>query len=181
MSSATCISPPSTIVPVEETIQSKRLTPKQAAAASFLDGPLAVVTRQGKLLALSDNGTAAFGNQYLMTGKGVKTMLSLDGKDLRISEAILVAARESGRIELMKRSGCFVATVGEFRDGKYVAHQRLCFEGRKVSLVIDADRAACLILVCREGTEQRWARYLTETLLLASSWCARRARKNDRE
>jgi len=95
----------------------------------------------------------------------LKALLSLDGADLRRSEAILVAPFEPGSLVLSARPG-IVATVGEFRDGQWTTLERLRLEldGGKLSLAIDADRATCLILLCRPAARARWAAHLTKAL-----------------
>jgi len=126
---------------------------------------LAAVTGDGTVVAVNAYGEASVASEPLMTGEGLKALLSLDGEDLRRSEAILVAPFEPGRIELPSRSGDFVAVVGEFRGGTWTPLERLRFDGPTLSLDIDADRATCLILVCPENTEARWAAHLTEAML----------------
>ncbi|NQT14982.1 MAG: beta-galactosidase, partial [Planctomycetes bacterium] len=66
---------------------------------------LAAVTRDGKVVALSACGTASVAGEPLMTGSGQRTLLSLDGDDLRRSKAILIAPFEPGRLELPRPSG----------------------------------------------------------------------------
>ncbi|MFH1268544.1 MAG: hypothetical protein ABIK89_22705 [Planctomycetota bacterium] len=124
---------------------------------------LAAVTREGNVVAVNACGKASVAGEPLMTGEGLKALLSLDGEDLRRSQAILVAPFEPGRVELARRSGDFVAVAGEFRSGKWTPLERLSLS--EAPLTLDADRAACLILVCPKDAQAHWAAYLTEAML----------------
>ncbi|HUT88613.1 MAG TPA: beta-galactosidase trimerization domain-containing protein [Thermoguttaceae bacterium] len=126
---------------------------------------LAAATREGHVVAASAYGRASVGDEPLMTGDGLKALLSLDGEDLRRSQAILIAPFEPGRVELPNRSDDFVAIAGEFRSGKWTPLERLPLSGASLSIDVDADRATCLILVCPENTEARWGAQLTEAML----------------
>jgi hypothetical protein len=123
---------------------------------------LCAVTRDGKAVAVNAYGTAAIGEEPLMGGRGLKALLSLDGRDLRRSEAILVAPFEQGQIDLPRRPGRFVAAFGEFRNGGWTTLERLPLG--ELSLAIDEDRATCLILLCKKSAEARWAARLTDAL-----------------
>lgn len=126
---------------------------------------LAAVTKDGKVVAVNATGSAAVDGKPLMSGEGMKALLSLDGRDLRDSESILVAPFASGTLELPARSARLVASVGEFRNGCWKPLERINLDPRKPSLDIDGDRATCLILLCGPGAECRWAEDLTNAML----------------
>ena len=60
---------------------------------------MAAVTRDGKVIAVGADGTAAAKDASLMEGAGLKLLLSLDGEDLRRAASLLVAPLEPGRVE----------------------------------------------------------------------------------
>ena len=126
---------------------------------------LAAVTADGKVVAVNAAGSAAVDGQPLMSGDGLKALLSLDGRDLRHSEAILVAPFGSGTLELPARPARLAAHLGEFRDGHWRRLERVNLQVGQRALDIDADRATCLILLCDPHAEHQWAEYLTSTML----------------
>jgi len=101
------------------------------------------------------NGAAA------LDGTGMKGILSLDGKDVRQSRALLIAPWEPGEVRL-PRGGDFVAIVGDFRDGRWVTFERLSLNG---SFTIDADQATCLMLLCPARDIEHRQQQLTEAML----------------
>ncbi|OHB85265.1 MAG: hypothetical protein A2V98_14970 [Planctomycetes bacterium RBG_16_64_12] len=122
---------------------------------------LAAVTGEGKVVAVNAYGRASVAGEPLVTGEGLKALLSLDGEDLRRSQAVLIAPFEPGRVELAGRPGDFVAVAGEFRSGQWRTLERLSLSEGPFALEIDVDRATCLILVCPNGAEARWAAHLS--------------------
>jgi hypothetical protein len=66
---------------------------------------------------------------------------------------------------LPNRDGPHVALVGEFRDGAWATMERIPLGGPERRLEIDADRATCLILVCPQSEEAKWAGRLTQAML----------------
>jgi hypothetical protein len=100
----------------------------------------------------------------MMAGTGLKAMLSFDGRDLRRSQALLVAPFEVGNLDRSLPDGGFVAVVGEFRQGRWTAMERI-EQGAALSLEMDADRATCVILVCRQDEESLRAETLTQALV----------------
>jgi hypothetical protein len=125
---------------------------------------MAAVTRDGKVIGVGADGTAAAKGESLMDGAGLKLLLSLDGEDLRRAASLLIAPLEPGRIELPPRPAESVAVVGEFCAGRWVTYQRVPLDPRRPALDIDADRATCLILVCPPAGESRCVRCLNDGL-----------------
>jgi hypothetical protein len=126
---------------------------------------LAAVTNQGAVVAVNACGKASIGDKPLMGGAGLKALLALDGQDLRASRAILVAPFEPGRAELPRCADPAVVLVGEFQDGRWTTLEQIPLEANQPALEIDADRAACLILVCPASETQRWTDRLTQAML----------------
>ncbi len=126
---------------------------------------LAAVTGDGRVVAVSADAAAVAETGTLMAGTGLKALLSLDGRDLRQSEAILVAPLEPGTLDLSGRPGARIAAVGEFQNGQWKTLERAACDEKSPILTIDEDQATCLILVCRPGEEARWAGELTRAVL----------------
>jgi len=126
---------------------------------------LAAVTREGNVVAVSAYGKASAAGESLMTGAGLKALLSLDGEDLRRSEAVLIAPFEPGRAELARQAGDYVAVAGEFRSGKWTPLERISLVDAPLAIDLDADRATCLILICPTNAQTRWSDYLTAAVL----------------
>lgn len=125
---------------------------------------IAAVTGDGKLMAVGADGKASAGGRSIMEGNGSKLLLSLDGIDLGNSSAILAAPFEPGSLELPRRPEDLVACVGEFRSGSWTTLERLPVNRDRPVVTIDADRATCLILLCRPDEEKRWTDYLSRTM-----------------
>jgi hypothetical protein len=123
------------------------------------------ITREGRLVAVSAYGRADIDGKRVMSGTGLKAMLSLDRSDLRQSEALLVAPFEPGRVELDARSGARLAVIGEFRDSRWTVLERIPLPEGQVALDLNADRATCLVLICRAGQQEHWGNRLTEAML----------------
>ncbi|MBI4580913.1 MAG: hypothetical protein HY718_14490 [Planctomycetes bacterium] len=130
---------------------------------------MAAVTSEGRVVALTTDGVAKTGGQGIVQGKGLKGLLSLDGADLRRSQAVLVAPFEAGTLSLPARDPASIAIVGDFRDGRWTELERANLEASRGQLKIDADRATCLILVCPPDNEPRWAEHLTQAMLRPDS------------
>jgi hypothetical protein len=123
---------------------------------------MAAVARDGKVIAVGADAAAAAGGEPLMEGAGLKLLLSLDGQDVRRAASLLVAPLEPGHVKLPLRSAEWMAVVGEYREGRWVAYERLALDSRRPAIDIDADRATCLILVCHPADESRWVRCLND-------------------
>ena len=127
---------------------------------------MVAVTRDGKVVAMTTDGEAAVGGDPIVAGSGLKMLLSLDGKDLRSSDAILIGPCEPGYLELPFRSDKkSQAVVGDFQAGCWTAYERRELRGEVRRLEVDPDVATCLILICRPDEESRWSEYLTTTML----------------
>nr|MBC8867844.1 beta-galactosidase trimerization domain-containing protein [Planctomycetota bacterium] len=125
---------------------------------------LVATTCDGNLVATIAYGGASIDGTSVMAGSGLKAALSLDGKDLRKSVAVLAAPFEPGSVRLPKRPGSFVASIGEFRGGRWTELERISLAAGELALEIDADRATCLILVCESHAAERWTEYLSQAM-----------------
>jgi hypothetical protein len=125
---------------------------------------LAAVTRAGGVAAVISSGKAKVGGNIIMDGQGLKGYLSLDGADLRKSQAILVAPFEIGRLAWPEHLRGGSALVGEFCKGNWTTLERLSGPGNNGNLEIDADRATCLVLLCSPDSEERWTAKLSEVM-----------------
>lgn len=124
---------------------------------------LAGVTGDGRVVALNVDGTSRLGEYRLLSGVGMKALLSLDGRDVRQSEILLVTPFEPGDLGLSERSGGWLAVCGDFYEGEWRTLEQLPLDG-KSGLDIDEDRATCLILVCRPGSVAAGTAQLTKAL-----------------
>jgi hypothetical protein len=125
---------------------------------------LAAVSREGKLVAVNAL-QATVGEEPVMRAGGLTAVLSLDGRDLRQSEAMLIAPFDQGLVELSRRPGQFVAVVGEFRAGKWTVLEQLPLDQGRLTVELDQDRATCVILVCQQGQQATWGAALTHAML----------------
>ncbi|MHB0955665.1 MAG: beta-galactosidase [Pirellulaceae bacterium] len=125
---------------------------------------LAVTTTDGQVVMVNSCGDATVDGQSICSGPGQKILLSLDGADLRQSQALLVAPLEAGSVDLPVREGEFVAVVGDFAEGAWIPAETISLNSSAWRLEIDPDRATMLILVCPAADQRRWSQQL-ETLL----------------
>jgi hypothetical protein len=125
---------------------------------------MAAVTADGRLVATFSDARVEAKGSVAIDGSGLKGLLSLDGRDVRRSDALLVAPWEPGVVAL-PGGGDRVAIVGDFREGRWVGFEQLPLDARTPRLTIDADRATCMILVCRAGDAPRWQQQLTAAML----------------
>ncbi|HEX2971071.1 MAG TPA: beta-galactosidase trimerization domain-containing protein [Tepidisphaeraceae bacterium] len=126
---------------------------------------LAAVSDGGRVLAVSSDGDAAVDATRLFSGKGLKAILSLDGRDLRRSEAMLLAPFEPGVVELSRDLGLDCACIGEFRDGRWTTLEEIAIETAAPVVQINADRSTCLILLCKSKAKAEWIEHLTRSML----------------
>lgn len=121
---------------------------------------LAAVSHDGRVLTLLTDGVARLDGQPLLEGLGLKLVSSLDGADLRQSEACLVAPFEPGTCLLPLRPGEFAATWGEFHEGAWKTYSQQTLAAGSAELNLDQDGATCLILVTKPERLQDWAEQL---------------------
>lgn len=125
---------------------------------------LAAATTEGRLVATFGDGRVEADGSVAVDGPGLKGLLALDGRDVRQAEALLVAPWEPGVVTLSGTAER-VALVGDFRDGRWTEFERVPLASGTQRVAIDADRATCLILMCRPADAARWQQQLTAAML----------------
>ncbi|MCX7597400.1 MAG: beta-galactosidase [Armatimonadetes bacterium] len=106
---------------------------------------VAVVSNDGKvLLALAAGGITINGEQIVAGGPMVG-VASLDGQDLRRSQAVVVCPFEAGELKLPALPA--KGEWGEWRDGVWTRLEDANI--RTASLRVDADQATCVALLCK--------------------------------
>ena len=141
-------------------------TPAGPVTLSVRDGwpAMAAVTTDGRLVAALADAKVAAGGSTAIDGTGMKGVLSLDGRDVRQSQALLVAPWEPG-VMTLPAAADRVAVVGDFREGQWVGFEQIPLGAGSPRLDITADRATCLILVCPKGDVERRGQQLTDAML----------------
>ncbi|MBT3290015.1 MAG: hypothetical protein HN380_21915, partial [Victivallales bacterium] len=127
--------------------------------------PGLVARSKEQVVALGGVGElCAFGRPILTTDRHV-LMLSLDGTSLNESPPRLVLPLQGAcTLRTMPATRPEVAIVGEFRSGTWTELERLDLPAGSSELVLDADRATCVVLICRPEQAARWGQYLGEAL-----------------
>lgn len=126
---------------------------------------LAAVTAAGNLVAATADGNVSCDDQTVLRGEGLKAALSLDGQDLRHSQAVLVGPFEPGRLELASRTGKPVALVGDIHRGRWRTLERVPLTAERPAIDIDGDRATCLILIADDAQVSRWTADIEQSML----------------
>lgn len=121
---------------------------------------LAAVKDDGKIVAVNFDGSVDINGYPLVNGKGMKALLSIDGNDIRQSEAILVLPFETGQLILPSKKQSMIGILGDFKDGKWVEFERVKFESTKVEYVFDENRATCILLICKPDEVEKWTNNL---------------------
>ncbi len=121
---------------------------------------LAVTTTHSEVVIVHTQGEAAVDGQSVCLGAGQKLLVSLDGQDLRRTQALLIAPLEPGSVELPPRGGDLVAVVGDFRQGKWVAAESMPWPSGPWQLEIDQDRATMVTLICHRNQQPHWEQFL---------------------
>lgn len=127
----------------------------------------AMVARQGqRIVALGGIGElSAQGHPLLITDRQLLA-LSLDGQSLPDSAAwILAPLQGAGEVTVTRDVSPCLAVFGEFQDGQWVERERVELARTGGKLVLDADRATCVVLICLPQEIERWTRYLSEAMV----------------
>ena len=123
-----------------------------------------VATEEGAVVLTNAYGNVAAASGEICRGSGQQGLLSLDGVDLRRSQAILLAPFEEGHVVLPTRDGTYEAVVGEFVDGSWKTYEVIPLAEDEWNLAIDQDRATSLILICQPDQRVRWEAHLSRML-----------------
>ncbi len=125
---------------------------------------LAAATKDGRLVAVNADGEAKVGGTPVMQGEGLKALLSLDGRDLRDSEALLVAPFEHGKLVLPARRERLVGVLGDFQGGIWKELDRLDSPAGTLSFSLDRDQATCLLLLCPANRIAEYSKHLNQAM-----------------
>lgn len=117
----------------------------------------------GDLVAVGCSGEAAVGAKPLVEGSAQVMYLSLDGKALPQSQAVLLCPFSAGRTTL--RSAALpqdaVITLGDIVDGEW---RTLETRPYKPEINLDEDTMTCLFLICAKRDAAKWTAKLTEAV-----------------
>ncbi len=157
------------IVNIRQGTQLQRTELRTAAGVVTMDvrdqwPALAVATTDGRLVLGGADGMLQVDGVPIMTGRGQRLIVSLDGQDLRRAAAVLVAPLQTGTCRLGSCHAHATAVVGEFRAGKWVTLETLGPVGTSQTIPIDADRATGLILICPAEEQVKWQSRLSNVL-----------------
>ena len=119
----------------------------------------------GRILATSAAGEMRVAGETLASGRGLHALLALDRADLRRSDAIVLAPYEPGECVLKGRGGPWTVLIGDFRGGAWRTYESLVITEGPAAVSLDADRATCLVLICRPGQEERWTHAMERAML----------------
>ncbi len=125
---------------------------------------LAAVTGDQHIVAVNACGGASLDGATILDGVGMKAILSVDGRDVRESQALLVAPLELGSLHLPDPVRGMKAFAGEFQNGQWATLERIDLAKQGAALAIDADLATCLILLCHEPAEPTWTERISQAL-----------------
>lgn len=120
---------------------------------------VAVVSDDGRLLMVLADAPVALDGETLIGGKGSLGLLSLDGEDLRASEAVMVCPFSAYRGGLDLRDG-LRAEWGEWSDGRWVALDEEPELHEEGMLVVSRDEATLVALACLPAQRGAWRRHL---------------------
>ncbi|MEA3403915.1 MAG: beta-galactosidase, partial [Armatimonadota bacterium] len=123
---------------------------------------VAAVSDDGRLLMVLADAPLGVDAMTLIGGQGTVGLLSLDGEDLRTSQAVMLCPFSAYRGRLDLREG-LQAEWGEWADGRWVAldsEPEVVEDGR---MVVTRDQATLVALACLPEQRRAWRRHL-ETL-----------------
>ena len=115
-----------------------------------------MLDKEGRVTAAAAQGGLAVGGESVLAGSGDCAFLSLDGKDLRGSEQVVVLPFGAGRFGLARAKGsaALVGDVGEFCAGKWVTLEKQALVSDGASIHGDADVATAYDLRLLTSTER---------------------------
>jgi hypothetical protein len=107
------------------------------------------------LVALGASGQAQLDGRQLISGEAQVIYLSLDGRALPVSQAVLLAPFSTGRTRLHSRRAWDdpVVLVGDVEGGQWRTFETRPGRG---SLALDEDTMTCLMLICEREAAPRW-------------------------
>jgi hypothetical protein len=145
--------------------------PTAAGSVSLRQGyrypALAAVAPGGRLVSILTGGCSEVDGVPVLEGDAMAGVLSLDGADIRRSEALLIAPFAAGRLSLLTQRKWQdpVVCFGGFQDGDWRRFEVVApSRADRIDLVFDADRATALALVCERGMVDQMERRLSLAL-----------------
>jgi len=115
------------------------------------------------LVGVGCSGEATFDSAPLISGEAQVACLSLDGKALPLSEAVLLCPFSDGATRFHSRLPAdeMVTVVGDIIDGRWVTYET---HPGKTEINLTEDTMTCLIVICKAGQVERWADAVEEAM-----------------
>jgi hypothetical protein len=115
------------------------------------------------LVALGASGQAQLDGRQLISGDAQVIYLSLDGRALPVSQAVLLAPFSTGRTRLHSRRAWDdpVVLVGDVEGGQWRTFETRPGRG---SLALDKDTMTCLMLICEREAAPRWTEAVSQAV-----------------
>lgn len=114
----------------------------------------------GALRAIETQGMCWVGNEEVLCDETRGIVLSLDGKDVRRSQAVLLMPLQPGQIQWRSTAKWIepVVETGEIRGGGWLAldSQAVQMNEGQMRVQVANDQALSLLLVCERATLDRW-------------------------
>ncbi len=110
--------------------------------------PALIAYKEGKLVALEAHGEVTVDGVQVKQGEAFAGLLSLDGKALSASQAVLVLPFSSGHLQMAGSCSGWIA--GELQAGKFAEYDRGSLGS---SLLLDENLATCLVILANPETE----------------------------
>ncbi len=129
-----------------------------------------VATGEGAIVLVQSYEQAGTDQGSIWRGAGHHGVLSLDGRDLQQSRALLITPFEPGEVVLPARDGDYAAVVGELAGGSWQTLEVVPLSGDQWKLEIDADRATALILVCPREQRAQWEAEFSRRFARPDTW-----------
>lgn len=122
---------------------------------------MAATNGEGAVVAAGVSGEASVNGQPLISGDAQAMYLSLDGRALGQSGAVLLCPFSAGKTALhsMRQWQDPVTVLGTIEDGQW---RTLEVRAGAPQYDLDEDTMTCLLLVCERSEQDRWTRALTQ-------------------
>jgi hypothetical protein len=126
---------------------------------------VAAINDDKQVTILGAYQSAKVGDDEILQADGQVTAVSLDGLDLRRSEAIMLLPFSEGRVTLNSSQRAWrrpVLLLGDLSDGRFRVLETLSAPpGKAVSLDFDADRATLFAVVCESDAASKWQDFVS--------------------
>jgi len=124
---------------------------------------IAGVSDGGEVTLIGGYGMGKSRGETLLDGDCLATAVSLDGLDLRQSEAVMILPFSTGKVSVCRSKSWArpVVILGDIQGGRFLPLERIdTGAGSAVNISLDEDRATLIALVCEKGAERRWGAFL---------------------